>query len=445
MPRPKKKTLDSSKKTGREQAPVAKIKGMKDILPDEYKYWHLVNRKASELAKLYNFKRIDLPTLESVALYERVLGKTSDFVSQELFTCASSDGEKIALRPDGAIGLMRAGIEHNYFSLERIFKAFWQGTIFRYDKNQGGRLRQSNQFRLDIVGDFKPSADAQLILIGYNFFKELQVDVEVEINSVGNQECRNNYTKVINEYFKERGRKSKLCADCRKKILKNPWSVLDCQEASCEEVMADLPPLVDHLTDDCRKRFEAVLEYLDGMGVPYSLNTRLVSVNGFDYYNHTIFEYVPVSEGNKSQALGGGGNYSAVMESLGAKALSVCGFGIDVEKTISRIRSKNITVACEEEADIFMAQLSENAKQKCMSLFEELRRAGFRVREFFIQDSLKLQLEEAERVKAKYALILGQKELIDETILLRDMESGVQETIDIRKILHELDKRLNIS
>lgn len=444
MPRPKKK-LDASKKTSRDQVAITKIKGMKDILPDEYKYWHLVNRKASELAKLYNFKRLDLPAIESSALYERALGKASDFVSQELFTSVSSDGEKITLRPDGSVGLMRAGIEHNYFSAERIFKGFWQGPVFRYDKNQGGRLRQSNQFRLDIVGDFKPSADAQLILIGYNFFKELQIDVEVEINSVGNQECRNNYTKVINEYFKERGRKSKLCVDCRKKILKNPWSVLECQEAVCQEVMADLPPLVDHLTEDCRKRFEGVLEYLDGMGVPYSLNTRLVSVNGFDCYNHTVFEYVPVSEAGKSQALGGGGNYTAVLEALGCKGLAVCGFGIDLEKTISRIRSKNLAVATDEEADIFMAQLSENAKQRCMLLFEELRRAGFRVREFFIQDSLKLQLEEAERVKAKYALILGQKELIDETILLRDMESGVQETIDIRKILHELDKRLNIS
>ena len=445
MPRPKKKTPDLAKRSGRENTPIAKIKGMKDVLPEEYKYWQLVNRKAQELAKIYNFKRVDLPSLESVGLYERALGKTSDFVTQELFTCLSHDGEKIALRPDGAISLMRAGIEHNYFNLERIFKAFWQGQVFRYDKSQGGRLRQSNQFRLDIVCEFKPSTDAQLILIGYNFFKELQVDVEIQINSVGNQECRNNYTKIINEYFKERGRKSKLCAECRKKILKNPWSVLECDEDVCQEVMSDLPPFIDHLTEDCRKRFEAVLEYLDGMGVPYSLNTKLVSVAGFDYFNHTIFEYVPVSEGNKAQALGGGGNYSAVLESLGAKTLSVCGFGIDLEKTISRIRSKNITVACDEEADIFMAQLSENAKMKCMLLFEELRRAGFRVREFFIQDSLKLQLEEAERVKAKYALILGQKELIDETILLRDMESGVQETIDVRKILHELDKRLNIS
>jgi len=445
MPKPKKKNQEAPKRSSRENTPIAKIKGMKDVLPEEYKYWQLVNKKAFELAKVYNFRRIDLPALENISLYERALGKSNDFLSQELFTCTSRDNEKIALRPDAAVSLMRAGLEHNFFTPERIFKGYWQGPVFRYDKSQGGRLRQSNQFRLDIVGEFGPSADAQLILIGYNFFKELQVDVEVEVNSVGNLECRNAYTKVINDYFKERGRKSKLCVECRKKILKNPWSVLECQEDVCQEVMSELPPLVDHLTEDCQKRFEMVLEYLDGLGVPYSLNTKLVSVGDFDYYNHTVFEYVPVSEGNRPQPLGGGGNYTGVLESLGGKNLSVCGFGIDMEKTISRIRSKNIAVAPSEEADIFMAQLSENAKQKCMLLFEELRRAGFRVREFFIQDSLKLQLEEAERVKAKYALILGQKELIDETILLRDMESGVQETIDIRKILNELDKRLNIS
>lgn len=445
MPRPKKKIIEPVKKPHRDVSPIAKLKGMKDVLPEEYKYWNLVTKKATELAKIYNFRRLDLPVLESVALYERALGKNSEFVAHELVTSLNRDGEKTAFRPDGAPSLIRAGLEHNFFTSEKIFKSFWMGPVFRYDKNQGGRLRQSTQYRLDIVGDFGPSADAQLILIGYNFFKELQVDVEVEINSVGDQECRTEFTKVIAEYFKERGRKTRLCNECKKRLLKNPWSILECSEESCQEVIADLPPLVDHLTEACQKRFETVLEYLDGLGVPYSLNTKLVTVGDFDYYNNTIFEFVPISEGSRPQALGGGGNYNKLFEVLGGKNLNSCGLSIDVEKTISRIRSKNIVVAPNEPADIFIAQLSETAKQKCMLLFEELRKAGFRVREFFIQDSLKLQLDEADAVKAKYALILGQKELMDETILLRDMESGVQETIDLRKLLNELDKRLNIS
>jgi histidyl-tRNA synthetase len=445
MPRTKKTKVEVSKKPTHQASSPGRVKGLKDILPEEYKYWDLVSRKAVEMARVYSFKRCGLPVLEGLDLYEKGLGKASEACSKDLLSFTTKNGERMALRPDASISLVRSFLEHNIINTEVTHKSFWLGPVFAFDRYSGGRLRQWHQFSLDIFGEFGPSADAQLILIGYNFFKELQLDVEVNINSLGNAECRENYTKVINNFFKERGRKSKLCPECRKRILKQPMSILDCREEKCQEVAADLAPIVDYLSDDCRKHFEQVLEFLDNLGIPYNLNTRLVSVRGFEFYDKTIFEFMPAGESRKHLSLGGGGNYTGLVAKLGGKGIKACGLAIDLEKTISRIRSKSIIVADNNEADVFIAQISESAKQKAMLMFEELRRAGFKVRECFISDSLKGQLDEAEKAKAKYTLILGQKEMIDGTILLKDMESGVQETIDMRKLVNELDKRLNIN
>lgn len=440
-----KKTRTKTTSTAKEVKIISKLKGMKDILPEDYKYWNLVGRKARELAKLYSYKSFDIPLMESATLYDKTSGRNSDLVNKELYSFTNKSNEKIALRPDVAPSLVRAVLEHSLLEPDEVFKSFWLGPVIRYDKTQGSRLRQYNQFSLHVLGKLSPAADAQLISIAHSFFKELQIEVEVEINSVGCSDCVNNYLEIIKDYFKERGRKAKLSAEARKILLKNPLQILAVKEDKAADVIAGIPPIVDHLCDNCRKHFESVLEYLDGLSIPYSLNTSLVSTRGFDFYNNTIFEFVPVSEGIKSLPLGGGGNYNKLAEKVGGEPTAICGFGIDIEKTISKIRSKNITVNNGEFADIFIAQIGEQPKQRAMLLFEELRRAGFKVREDFIQDSLKLQLEEAEKGKARFTLILGQKEYLDNTILIRDMESGVQETVDMRKLVNELDKRLNIS
>jgi len=441
MPKIKKSKEEVPKKINQN---LARVKGLKDILPEEYKYWELVGRKAQEMGRVYGFRRCDVPVLEGLELYEKGLGRSSEVCAKDLLSFVTKSGERLALRPDAAVSLARSFLEHGLISPETTTKSFWLGPVFAFDRYQGGRLRQWHQWSLDVLGDFGPAADAQLMMIGYNFFKELQVEVDLHINSLGDAECRENYVKVINNYFKERGRKSKLCPDCRKRLLKQPLLILDCREEKCQGVAADLSPIVDCLSDDSRKRFEQVLDFLDNLGIPYNLDTRLVSVRGFDFFSKTIFEFMPAGENRKHLSLGGGGNYDQLMAKLGGKNIKACGLAVDLERAISRIRSKNISVAENHEADIFIAQISDGAKQKAAMLFEELRRAGFNVREYFISDSLKAQLEEAEKAKVKFTLILGQKEMIDGTILLKDMESGVQETVDLRKIVNELDKRMHV-
>jgi len=428
---------------------ISRLRGMKDVLPDEYKYWNLVVKKATELSRSYGFKHIDTPILENIELYERSSGRSSDIVSKEMFSFIDKNGEKIALRPEATPGIVRSYIEHGMFNLPQPVKLFWLGPVFRHDKPQAGRFRQFSQFNLENIGEASPVADAELIAITYYFFRELQLEVMIQINSVGCSLCRKDYLVKLENFYKERGRRAKLCNDCKKRLMKNPLRLLDCKEKQCQEIAAEAPQIVDSLCDDCRAHFIKVLEYLDELNIPYNLNPTLV--RGLDYYNRTVFEIwpsaeslegKPVEDQSRQNALGGGGRYDGLVEYMGGRPTPACGFGIGVERVILKIREKNIPIKDEEKGDLFLAHLGDSARRKIMALFEELRKNGFKVRQAFTKDSLKSQLEIANQAEVKYTLILGQKEIMDGTILIRDMESGIQEIVDYKKVILEIEKRL---
>jgi len=442
MPKPKKKVIEKDKKSQSKKYKFTKLRGMKDILPEEYKYWDLVIRKATELSKAYDFKRVDTPILESLELYERSTGKTSDIVTKEMFTFTDKSGGKLALRPEATPSLARLYIEHGMFNLPQPVKLFWLGPLFRHERPQSGRQRQHSQFDLEMFGEASPVADAQLILIAYNFFRELQIEVQVQINSIGCSECRKEYLEQLMGFYKERGKRAKLCSDCKKRLAKNPLRLLDCKEPQCIELATEAPQIVDWLCDECRNHFIKVLEYLDELDIVYNLNPFLV--RGLDYYSRTVFEFWPAGEEESRQAsLGGGGRYDGLVEHMGGRPTPACGFGIGIERTILKIKEKNIPLKKDDKADVFIAQLGDQARRQAMLLFEELRRAGFCVKQSFTKDSLKTQLDIANRAGVKLSLILGQKEIMDGTILIRDMESGIQEVVDYKKINSEIEKRLN--
>jgi histidyl-tRNA synthetase len=455
----------AEKKVTKKTKNFSRLRGMKDILFEEHKYWDLVERKARDLARVYGFEHISTPVLEKLDMYERSTGKDTDIVSKEMYSFVDKSGDKVALRPEATPGLVRAYIEHGMFNKPQPVKTFWYGNCFRHEKPQSGRYRQFTQFDLEMFGEEGPVGDAQLILVAYNFFSELQINVQVQINSIGCRECRNAYIKKLIEFYKERGKRSKLCNDCKKRFQKNPLRLLDCKEESCQEVREDAPQIVDFLCEPCREHFIKVLEYLDDLEVPYSLNPFLV--RGLDYYNRTVFEIVAVDEeivateeseeesqeeaeeekesnGKKKKqlSLGGGGRYDGLIEFMGGRPTPACGFGIGIERVVMKVKEKNIPLKSEEDKIIFLAQLGEQSRRKIFSLFEEMRKSGYSVRQAFTKNSLKAQLEEANRIGASYCLILGQKEMLDETILIRDMESGNQEIVDFKKIYTELDKRL---
>jgi len=419
----------------------SRLRGMRDVLPDEYKYWDLAIKKAVELAKFYGFKKMETPVLERLELYERSTGKETDIVSKEMYSFVDKSGDKVALRPEATPGIVRAYVEHGMFNLPQPVKIFWLGSFFRHEKPQSGRYREARQFDLEIFGEEKPAAEAELIQVVYNFFKELQVEANIQINSIGCKDCRAEYLKKLTAYFSEKQNRAKLCPDCRIRLKKNPMRILDCKEAGCSEAKSRAPQMVDSLCEPCRAHFVQVLEYLDELEIPYNLNPYLV--RGLDYYNRTVFEiWSGDEEEGRQSALGGGGRYDGLIEYMGGRPTPACGFAIGLERAISKAKEKNISVKEGDEGCVFIAQLGKAAKIKAMKLFEEMRRAGFPVRLSFTKDSLKSQLEEADRMKARFSLILGQKEVMDGTILLRDMDSGIQEVIDFKKIKEEIDRRL---
>jgi histidyl-tRNA synthetase len=436
----KKKAAPVAPRSGRHSAPPARLKGTKDIVPEEWRYWRLAVEKAMQLARIYDFDRLETPLLEPLSLFERSFGKQSEVVQKQLYSFVDRDNEKVALRSHLKAPLARAVMEHTLVDETKFAKLCMLGPVFRYDRVQSGLARQHTQWSLDVVGNPSPIADALIIMIGYNFFKELQLDVRVDINSLGDAECRSAYLAKLTEFYKEQTKKLKLPADVKKQLLKHPLEGLLSTDERIMEINEEAPAIVDFLSEEAKNHFFAIIEHLDAFGVPYNLNARLFG--GADYFGRTVFEFVaPEEEGRKEIVLGSGGRYDSLFAKLFNQPISAVGFAIGLERTVSRIRSLELPLQ-ESGADIYLAQLGDGPRQKALAMFEELRKAGFKVSQGFLHAALKHQLEEAQRMNVRYTLILGQKELMDGTIIIRDMESGAQEVVDAKKIIHELEKRL---
>ena len=423
------------------------LRGFKDILPTEQKYWDLIRKKINEIALDYGFERIEFPLLEESSLFIRSVGKETDIVEKEMFSFEDRGGEKVSLRPEATAQVARAYISHGMMNLPQPVKLFYTGPMFRYDRPQSGRYRQFNQFGFESLGNPHPVLDAQIILMTYNFLKEIGLKVNIQINSIGCTNCRKDYKAQLVSYYKTQ--RADLCPDCKIRLMKNPLRLLDCKEEKCMAIAEDAPQIVDWLCEECKNHFVKVLEFLDELEIPYNLNSRLV--RGLDYYTKTVFEVWPAQvsklegEDKKAQvALGGGGRYDNLIELLGGRSTPAVGASIGIERTILKLKEANIEIKEENKRDIFVAQLGEAAKRECLRLYEILRNEGIKVAESFSKDGLKNQLEVANKLQVKYTLILGQKELSEGTILLRDMEGGVQETINYSKVVKEVKKRLGI-
>jgi histidyl-tRNA synthetase len=426
-------TPKKSKKT-----PIQLVKGMKDILPNEENIWFFIREKVFLMARDYGFSYIDTPIVEATALFKRAVGEETDAVAKEMYSFVDQGGEKLSLRPENTAGIVRAYIEHGMLNVPQPVKLFYFAPQFRHDKPQAGRYRQFWQFGFEVLGENDPVIDAQVISMSYFILKELGLNTEVQVNSIGDDACRPKYLKILTQYFKDN--KKDLCPDCQKRLLKNPLRILDCKIKKCQDLGQNAPQTVDHLCESCNKDFTAVLEYLDEMDVKYVLNPKIV--RGLDYYSKTTWELVETDEEGKLQALGGGGRYDALVELLGGRQTPAVGFACGVERVLNKMRENKVDLPPVFCPDVYIAQLGVEARKKSLSLMNELRAGGIAVSEDISKTGLKNQLESADRRKAKYALILGQKEIVDGTILIRDMENGVQETVDYKKVVKEVKKRL---
>lgn len=417
------------------------LRGVRDILPNEQIYWSFLRKKIELIAKKYDYQRIDTPILEEKILFQRAIGKHNETVLKELFCFADQSGSNVCLRPEGTAPIARAYIKHGMYTLPQPVKLYYEGPMFRYDRPQSGRHRQFHQTGFEVIGDNNPILDAQLILIAVNFFSELNIKVNLQINSIGCEVCRSNYTRELGKFLKTK--KSRLCNECKKRLTINPLKVLNCREKGCQGIREEAPQIIDWLCEGCKKHFVKVLEYLDEIDISYDLNPYMIRC--LDYYSHTVFEIWPEDDTQKENAqndLAGGGRYNDLITMLGGKPTPAVGFAIGLERAILQMKKQNFYLPPAQWPIVFLAQLGDQAKRKSLKLFEELHRQNIFAIESLSEDSLKAQLDLANKHKVKFVLILGQKEVIDNTILLRDMEGGMQEVIDFKKIIPELKKKI---
>ena len=435
----KEKVEKTPKKTAK--APET-LRGFRDIIPDEQAAWDRAEQIAQSLARAYGFGRIRLPVLEQTGLFERSIGKDTDIVEKEMFTFTDQGGVKMTLRPEGTASVVRAYIEHGMLNQSQPVKMWYFEPMFRHERPQAGRYRQFWQVGFEAIGSNDPIVDAQIILMSERFCKSMGLDVTVRINSLGTVAARKTYIAELTKYLKSV--KKKLSDVDQKRLLKNPLRVLDSKEPGMDEVRAEAPQLLAFIDEDSKQHFMRVLEYLDDAGVAYVLNPYLV--RGLDYYGKTVFELAltnPSADEAAQSALGGGGRYDGLIPMMGGREdAGAVGAAIGVERVITAAKASGKLVVEKRQVDVFFCQLGEAARRKGLRVYEKFREAGVEVAEAFSKGNLKGQLEIADKIKAPLSIILGQKEVLDGTVIIRDMESGVQEIVDVEKVVLLVTKRL---
>ncbi len=413
--------------------------GMHDILPEDQKYYQRIYDVVSNIADFYGFGKIDTPILEETELFSKGIGLATDIVKKEMYSLKTKGGDALSLRPEWTAPVVRSYIEHGMYSLPQPLKLWYFGPCYRYERPQSGRYRQFWQFGFEIFGESNAVIDAQVIQITYNVLKELKLkNLVIEVNSIGDSNCRPYYKKLLSNYLKSR--ESSLCPDCKKRIKENVLRVLDCKQEKCQPIKAEAPQILDHLCDQCHTHFKEVLEFLDEIELPYNLNPHLV--RGLDYYTKTVFEIFSETEEDSKNALGGGGRYDRLIKILGGRDVPACGVAVGIERIISLMKNQDVKTGKEVETQVFLAQLGSLAKRKSLSLLENFRKARIKVAESFGRDSLKVQLNRADKIGARYTLILGQKEALDGVVIIRDMQNGKQETVKLEEAVAKIKNKI---
>lgn len=412
-------------------------KGMHDILPADQPIWEKIRRAVKEVADFYNYLKIDTPMLENIQLFERPLGETSDVVAKQMFVIKTRGGDQLVLRPEGTASIARAYIQHGLSHIAQPLKLHYIGPMFRYEQPQAGRFRQFYQSGFEIVSnDNDPIYDAQVILACYRMIEGLKIkNLRIEINSIGCKNCRPVYRKKLVDYYKNKDKK--LCKDCRYRLSSNPLRLLDCKDPNCKELKTDAPIFLDSLCISCSRHFKSVLEYLEEIKLPYLLNHHLA--RGFDYYTKTVFE---IFSDGFDFAIAAGGRYDYLIEMLGGRLSPGVGGAIGLDRLVEIIKTANINLGIKSKPKIALIHIGELAKKKSLSLIEMLRDEGIDVFDLLGKESLNGQFRLANKMESKFALIVGQKEAVEESAIIRDMTTGAQETVMLNKLAKAIKKRI---
>ena len=411
---------------------------MKDILPSDSGKWQYIEDKFRTVAAKYGFSELRTPMVEHTELFARGIGDTTDVVQKEMYSFVISD-RSLTLKPEGTAGVVRSFIENKLYAAGLPAKYFYITPCYRYEKMQKGRQREFHQFGVEIFGSGNMLADAEVILLAYDFLTSVGIDdVKLKINSIGCRNCRSAYRKALQDFL--RPVYDQLCDTCKGRFEKNPMRILDCKDPDCKKLVQGAPLMLDYLDEDCRNAFEKLKELLNIYGIPYEVDPGIV--RGLDYYSKTAFEFVSDKLGSQSTVCGGG-RYDHLVEELGGPDTPGVGFGLGIERLLLILEASGTEIPGSKVPDVLVCGLGESAQKAALKLASELRTAGMSVITDVMERSLKAQMKYADRLDVRYVVVIGENELANGSAVLRNMADSSQEDVKLEDLKEKLAKLLS--
>jgi histidyl-tRNA synthetase len=408
------------------------------MLPEDAPYWTFVEDEMRRQARLSNYAEIRTPTFEETGVFARGVGANTDIVEKEMYSFVDKDGDSMTLRPEATAGIVRAYLQRGMASRPQPVKLFMELTTFRYDKPQAGRFREFRQIDFEAIGESDPLIDAELVALQWRLYTALGLrNLSLHVNSIGDRVCRPGYIARLTDYFRQH--LDGLCEDCRRRLETNPLRLLDEKKPECQAVLEGAPRSADYLCDACRSHFEAWLGYVEGAGIPFSINPRLV--RGLDYYTRSVWEVHPPVVGAQS-ALGGGGRYDGLAEQLGGRATPGVGFATGVERIIIALKDQRVPIPAYEPLRAFIVYRNDGGKWLAFQVAEALRGEGISADLSFGDRALRRQFSTADRAGARYAIVVGEDALAADTIEVKDLQSGEQRRVsraELGRVLRQTD------
>ena len=409
-------------------------RGTKDILPDTVSDWNYVEGEIRELCRRFGYSEIRTPIFEHTELFQRGIGEGTDVVDKEMYTFTDRGERSITLRPENTASAVRAYLQNKLYAQSNLVKLFYIGSMFRYDRPQAGRMREFHQFGVEALGEANPAVDAEVILLAMNLLEGLGLkDLELSINSVGCPKCRSKYRTMLQDFFRDK--LEDLCEDCRSRFERSPLRILDCKKDSDKPYMADAPKITDCLCEECAEHFAKLKELLTSAGISFTHDPRLV--RGLDYYTKTAFEikYPPLGA---QSAVAGGGRYDGLIEEMGGNPTPAVGFATGLERLLLALESQNLLPEKNRSVDAYVVALGETAQAEGFKLLNSLRQQGLSAAMDFAGRSMKAQMKQANKLGAKYSVILGEDEISEGVVMLRSMEDSSQAKVPMNQVAEKI-------
>lgn len=409
-------------------------RGTKDILPDTVGDWNYVEGEIRELCRRFGYSEIRTPIFEHTELFQRGIGEGTDVVDKEMYTFTDRGERSITLRPENTASAVRAYLQNKLYAQSNLVKLFYIGSMFRYDRPQAGRMREFHQFGVEALGEANPAVDAEVILLAMNLLEGLGLkDLELSINSVGCPKCRSKYRTMLQDFFRDK--LEDLCEDCRSRFERSPLRILDCKKDSDKPYMADAPKITDCLCEECAEHFAKLKELLTSAGISFTHDPRLV--RGLDYYTKTAFEikYPPLGA---QSAVAGGGRYDGLIEEMGGNPTPAVGFATGLERLLLALESQNLLPEKNRSVDAYVVALGEKAQAEGFKLLNSLRQQGLSAAMDFAGRSMKAQMKQANKLGAKYSVILGEDEISEGVVMLRSMEDSSQAKVPMNQVAEKI-------